>query len=250
MDWVKDFYTRQYAMMNSPYWWQQMSPSDPPEYARRTAAAIERFAGPGTKRVLELGCGGGVVAGTIAFLGHTVTAVEIIDAAIENVRRIAAEVPNGELTAVQGDFYELEFPEKFDVVCYFDGFGVGSDADQRRLLKRTAGWLEPNGCAVIDIYSPWGVAAANGETSQEETMYGVEFDADGSRQLASQWPVGADQSEAITQYLRCYSPADLRLLLEGTGLVLETYEAYGDEGPCPLIESWFYRSKLVPAPGA
>ncbi len=230
MDWVRDFYTRQYAMMNSPYRWQQMSPSDPPEYARRTAAAIERFAGPGTKRVLELGCGGGVVAGTIAFLGHTVVAVEVIDAAIENVRRISAEVPNGELTAVQGDFYELEFPKKFDVVCYFDGFGVGSDADQRRLLTRIARWLEPNGCAVIDIYSSWGVAAANGETYQEGTMYGVEFDADGNRQLASQWPVGADQSEAITQYLRCYAPADLRLLLEGTGLVLETYESLWRRG--------------------
>ncbi len=251
MDWVKDFYTRQYAMMNSPYWWQQMSPTDPSEYARRRAAAIERFAGPGKKRVLELGCGGGVVAGAIAFLGHTVTAVDLVEAAVENVRRIAPEVPNGELTGVLGDFYELEFPEKFDVVCYFDGFGVGSDDDQRRLLKRIPEWLQADGCAVIDVYAPWGVAAgADGEPYQEGTMYRSEFDADGSRHLESQWPVGADESEAITQYLRCYSPADLRLLLDGTGLALETYEPYGDEGPSPLIKAWFYRTKLMPAPGA
>jgi len=44
------------------------------------------------------------------------------------------------------------------------------------------------------------------------------FNADGCRMLDTYVP--DDGSESFTQSLRCYSPADLRLLLEGTGLQL------------------------------
>lgn len=247
MDWVKDFYSKQYQLLNSPYWWQRLSMSDPPDYAKKNAADIERLARPGHKRVLELGCGGGVTAGAIALLGHSVVAVDLVEAATENAERIAAELPHGSLSVLTADFYELEFTELFDVVCYFDGFGVGSDADQQRLLKRIASWLRPDACAIIDIYSPWLIAArATGAPYQEgDLMLRSEFDAEHSRHLESYWHADIDESRAVTQRLRCYSPADLRLLLTGTGLALETFEPYGEEGPCPLIESWYYRAKLV-----
>jgi hypothetical protein len=45
----------------------------------------------------------------------------------------------GSLRAIEGDFYETEPPGKFDVVAYFDGFGIGTDEDQRRLLRRIVG---------------------------------------------------------------------------------------------------------------
>ncbi|MFN5457566.1 MAG: hypothetical protein ACK5BX_41150, partial [Bradyrhizobium sp.] len=34
--------------------------------------------------------------------------------------------------------YTIELAGRFDVVCYWDGFGIGSDADHRRLLRRIA----------------------------------------------------------------------------------------------------------------
>ena len=58
------------------------------------------------------------------------------DHAVASARRVAGEVTHGEMSVVQGDFYEVELDGTFDVVCYFDGFGIGSDADQRRLLRR------------------------------------------------------------------------------------------------------------------
>jgi hypothetical protein len=75
-----------------------------------------------------------------------------------------------------------------------------------------------------------------------------DFDADGSRSLGPIWPTG-EKSQAVTQSLRCYSPADFRLLLESTGLALETYEPY--EGEChetrvPLEQALLYLTKLVP----
>jgi SAM-dependent methyltransferase len=187
----------------------------------------------------------------MALLGHTVVALDIVDAAVANTRRLAAQLPTGALTVMQGDFYEVELAGPFDVVCYFDGFGVGSDADQQRLLRRIAGWLQPAGCALIDVYAPWSWAAAAGETGRDgAACYRTGFDAEGSRLLESIWPLGMDEAQAVTQSLRCYSPADLRLLLAGTGLALETFEPYeSEEHDCqiPLLEAMFYLAKLVVA---
>ena len=52
------------------------------------------------------------------------------------------------------------------------------------------------------------------------------FDADGCRLTDTWWPAD-DPSAAVTQSLRCYSPADLRLLLQGTGLRLDDLEPGG-----------------------
>ncbi len=249
MDWTKNFYSKQAKWLDLPARWAEFSPSDPPGRARRRAAAVERLAGPGTKRVLELGAGSGIVAGATALLGHTVVAVDIVDASVANARRVAAQVPNGELIVVQGDFYEIELADMFDVVCYFDGFGTGSDADQRRLLHRIVGWSKPEGCALIDIYSPWYFANKNGEVYREgNAMCRSDFDPDGCRLLQSIWPVGENESQAVTQSLRCYSPADLRLLLEGTRLALQTIEPYESEDHekrVPLEQAMLYLTKLV-----
>lgn len=249
MDWAKNFYSKQAKWLKLPARWAKFSPSDPPGRARRRAAALERLAQPGTKRVLELGAGSGIVAGAIALLGHTVVAVDIVDESVANARRVAAQLPHGELIVVQGDFYEIELTDRFDVVCYFDGFGIGSDADQQRLLHRIAGWLKPEGCALVDVYSPWHFATKNGEVYREgNAMCRSDFDADRSRLLQSIWPVGEDESQAVTQSLRCYSPADFRLLLEGTGLVLQTLEPYESEDHekrVPLKQAMLYLTKLV-----
>jgi len=59
------------------------------------------------------------------------------------------------------------------------------------------------------------------------------------------WRVG-HEDDAVTQSHRCYSPSDLRLLLEGTGLSLVDVEPFTDEGyggrarsktPCSTLRS-------------
>ena len=251
MEWTKDFYTRQYELLGSPAVWASFSPSNLPERATGRAAAVERLAGSGAKRVLELGCGGGIMAGAIALLGNRVVAVDIVDEAVTSARYFAAQVTNGDMRVIQGDFYEIALDGLFDVVCYFDGFGIGSDADQRHLLHRIAGWLKPEGCALIDIYNtPWHVVNRDGEAYQEGTvMHRSDFDADNCRLEENMWSVDEEESQAVTQSLRCYTPADFRLLLQGTGLMLQTMEPYASTWdytePVPLIEAAIYLAKLV-----
>ena len=213
MDWALEFYTKQNQ-------WSGVYEEVINDGHRLKAGWIEELTGPGKKRVLELGAGGGQVAAAMADLGHDVIAVEQAPTLVAHAQTLAGVERAGTLTVVQANFYEVTLDGLFDVVCYYDGFGVGSDADQRRLLKRVATWLTPTGSALIEIGTPWYIASVDGRgwtVGQAERRY--TFDADGCRWVDTWWPI--DQLEqAVQQSLRCYSPADLRMLLEPTGLHL------------------------------
>jgi SAM-dependent methyltransferase len=213
MDWALEFYTKQNQ-------WSGVYEEPINEGHRQKAAWIAAFTGAGAKRILELGAGGGQVAAAMADLGHKVVAVEQAPTLAAHAQKLAAALPAGQLAVWQADFYTVALAGQFDVVCYYDGFGIGSDADQRRLLKRIAGWLTPSGNALIEVSTPWYAAAVDGRgwtVGQAERRYN--FDADGCRWLDTWWPIGQPEQQ-VQQSLRCYSPADLRLLLEPTGLHL------------------------------
>jgi SAM-dependent methyltransferase len=220
MDWALEFYTKQNQ-------WSGVYIEPINEGHRLKAAWITEFTGPGRKRTLELGAGGGQVAAAMAELGHEVVAVERAPTLAAHIQKLAAALPVGQLSVVQGDFYRVDLTGPFDVVCYYDGFGIGSDADQRRLLQRIAGWLAPTGSALIEIGTPWYAASVDGRgwrVGQAERRYN--FDAEGCRWLDTWWPIGQPEQQ-VQQSLRCYSPADLRLLLEPTGLQLQRIQPGG-----------------------
>jgi SAM-dependent methyltransferase len=254
--WARDFYAKQDE-------WAGVSRDPIADMHRRNAELVRRLAGGRIGTVLELGAGGGQNAAALADLGYSVTAVELVPSVAQNALELADQPRKGQLRVIVGDFYDVELPDRYDIVCYWDGFGVGSDDDQRRLLKRVAGWLAHRGFALIEIYTPWywsGIARsgiARSGMAGRETQFGsvcrrYGFDADGSRMLDTWWPVGHEQ-EAVTQSLRCYSPADLQLLLKDTGLSLESVEPRGVYDPArdrfvedaSLEESMQYLAKLT-----
>lgn len=114
-----------------------------------------------------------------------------------------------------------------------------------------AGWLRPEGCVLIDVYVPWRHVNDSGEAYQEgNVMYRSNFDADGCRLEESMWLADEDESSAVTQSLRCYSPADFRLLLDGTGLMMRTMEPYAStwdyKSPVPVQEAAVFLAMLTP----
>jgi SAM-dependent methyltransferase len=251
MEWVRDFYEKQYAWSDWRARWADLDLDEPGVAAH--VAAVRRMAGGGEKRILELGAGVGNVAAAMANAGHTVVAVDLTEELVQNTQRLAADVRTGSLRGIAGDFYEIELDGRFDVVAYFDGFGIGTDHDQRRLLRRIKEWLVPDGCAVIDVFSPWYWANVPGEREEFPEGSGVwyrdSFDAEGSRMIEEMWRQG-QEDRAVAQSLRCYAPVDLRLLIAGTGLDVVLVEPYTDESygqRCPVATAMLYLAKLVPS---
>lgn len=227
MDWVEKFYS------TTGSWWAEAE-LGVTDRDRDRAAELSRWSGPGRRRVLELGCGYGSTAAAIAQAGNEVVGVELTDR-IEVAKRHAG---TDSLRFVQADFYEVELPGRFDVVCYFNGFGIGTDADQRRLLRRISGeWLTDAGVALIDVCNPFVWASWDGDEelleARPDNGYPHElrqlnrFDPVNGRAVDTWWRT-AEPGQTFTQDLRCYTPADLRLLLEGTGLRLDAV-VVGDE---------------------
>lgn len=248
MEWVEDFYAKQDAWLGV-----YSGPVSASEQER--VATVARLAGDGAKRILELGAGGGQTAAALADAGHAVTAIELVPTAAHHARELSARPYAGSLAVVEGDFYRVLVDAPFDVVCYWEGFGIGSDADQRRLLRRIASWLAPHGCTLLDVYTPWYWARAAGREMRFATaVRRYDFDAQGCRMLDRWWPPDAED-QAVTQSLRCYAPADLVLLLEGTGLRLATVEPGGavDDDTqmyverVPLGQAMQYLAKLIPS---
>lgn len=247
MDWALEFYDKQNQ-------WSGCYLDEVSDAHREKAALIAELAGPGVKRILELGAGGGQMAIAAAELGHTVVAVELVPSLAAHAQRVAASCDAHNVTVVTGDFYTVALDGPFDVVCYWDGFGLGSDGDQRRLLRRVAEWLTPTGSALIEIATPWYAASVDGRgwaVGEAERQYS--FDADGCRWQDAWWPQGQPE-EAVQQSIRCYSPADLRMLLAGTGLQLQSVKPGGTmdwaEGvwlpAVPLKQAMRYVAQLCP----
>jgi hypothetical protein len=137
-----------------------------------------------------------------------------------NARRLAESRQGDQITFIEGDFYHLNPDKPFDIVCYFAGFGIGTDEDQQRLLHRMATWLRAAGRAYVEVYTPWYWKHVAG-TLVEWPDVSREYDFDNLklRLLDTWWPTG-HPDEAVTQSLRCYSVGDLETLLEGTPLKL------------------------------
>lgn len=230
MDWVEDFYSR------TGRWWAAAESS----VGDRDRGRVERLhhvCGPEPRRVLELGCGYGNSATAFAEAGHQVVAVELTDRA-DHAEAQAKLLGPERLRIVRGDFYTETFEGRFDAVTYWNGFGIGTDADQRRLLRRIADeWLAPGGTALIDVYNPLVWASWDGEVEllqanpgrgyHHELQQHLTFDPITATAVDTWWDT-AEPDRRITQRLRCYSPADLRLLLEGTGLALAGVLAGGE----------------------
>lgn len=246
MDWVREFYTKQDA-------WLGVYSGPISDRDQQRVAALERLAGAGHKRILELGAAGGQTAAALADAGHDVTAIELVSTAAAHAREISTLQRVGSVTVIEGDFYQVLLDDAFDVVCYWDGFGIGSDTDQRRLLIRIASWLAPDGCALIDINTPWYWAQAAGrEMRFDSVVRRYDFDAWGCRML-DRWWLAEAEDQAVTQSLRCYSPTDLELLLDCTGLQLDTLEPGGAmdyvagrfQDHVPLGRAMQYLARLV-----
>jgi SAM-dependent methyltransferase len=214
---------------------------------------VDRITGMNQKRILELGSGGGQFAVAAALRNHYVTALEIRPEFTKHIHDLAESINPSFLTILTADFYEINFELPFDLICYWDGFGIGSDLDQMRLLGKISSWLTPEGSVFLDVYTPWfwanktvGVQISIGDSMRE---YG--FDAEKCC-LVDTWWLKENPALKTTQHLRCYSPADLTLLLKDINLEINEifpggcvdYENGTYQSVAPLHQAMSYTARL------
>ena len=247
VSWVREFYAKQ-AEWCGAYW------GSVTERHRNKANWFGTVVGPPPKRVLELGAGGGQNAVALAEAGYEVFAVEQEHLLVEHIHHLLSQHPQTQVKVIEADFYQVSLPRsEFDAVCYWDGFGIGTDEEQRVLLRRVHHWLRPDGKALIDVYTPWHAAKSvghGGRVGKARRVY--DFDGENCRWIDRWWL--EESGERVEQSLRCYSPADLRLLCEGTGLRLVGVEAGGMVdyesgqfiGSVPLEQAMWYVALLQP----
>ncbi len=216
--WVKEFYD------SAAVWWGESWYDG--ENLRPRLEKVERFVGKTPKSLLELGAGTGETMAFLAAAGYRVTAVDISDRNFALLAKVAERYPG--VRAIRGDFLTAEVPGQFDAVCLFETFGMGTDLEQRHLLRRIASaWLAPEGVVVMDVYHPFGPIRKAGSSQALDRLEHVAgsvamtertfYDAVLGRWIDEWEPVG-NIAETRRQSIRCYTPADLLLLLEGTGL--------------------------------
>ncbi|MBB5935818.1 class I SAM-dependent methyltransferase [Streptomyces zagrosensis] len=222
MEWVREFYAQTGA------WWAAAD-AKVSERDQERVRLLRENGGATARRVLELGAGYGATSVATARAGYAVTAVEISDR-VDHADHLAHDLGPGTLTVHKEDFYAVELAGRFDAVMYWNGFGIGTDSDQRLLLRRIANlWLAPGGVALIDVFNPFVWAKWDGDEEHllpdPEAGYAYElreqtrFDPLTCTATDTWWQV-AQPDQKISQTLRCYAPADLALLLGGTGLEL------------------------------
>lgn len=196
---------------------------------------VERYGFADTGRrqaeeILELGAGTGETAAFLCDHGYSVVAVELCRRNIELLQRFQRTRPA--LRVMEGDYLTIGLDGRFPVVCVFEAFGLGSDRDQRSLLRRISReWLAPGGIAILDVYHPYGPIRDAGTARRLDRLGNVPGSVDMTEYCRYDgihnrwidiWEPVHDKAAAQTQSIRCYTPDDLRLLLEGTGLGIET----------------------------
>ena len=172
-------------------------------------------------------------------------------------RRRLADNKRLDLRVIEGNFLDVDLRERFGLICYWDGFGVGADWQQQTLLGRIKTLLQPHGHAFFEVYTPWYWAQEAGRQSRVGSYRRLaEFDGRHCRMLDTWWPEGSYQAR-ITQSLWCYAPADLEALARAEGLTMEGLTPGGAADHCgtayispvPLEKAMSYEADLVHSRG-
>ncbi|QWG56460.1 class I SAM-dependent methyltransferase [Bacillus mycoides] len=203
---VKEFYQKQFELsnydINTESWLEQV------------AKEVQEQVGHPFQTMLELGAGNGGFARAMSKLRVRMTTVELVSELVS----FAKEHSSSDIAIHCGDFYQINFEEKFDVVSYLDGFGVGTNDEQLFLLKRIKDWMKEDGCALIDIYQPLYWKKVSGqEMTLSSAMRKYEYDSINERMLDHWWNPN-QPNEIVTQSLRCYTVEEISDLCDEANL--------------------------------
>jgi SAM-dependent methyltransferase len=198
----------------SDAWFETFARPEDAQTEREVAFLLDVLPSPPAK-VLDVPCGFGRHARTLARRGYRVTGIEKNEAVAEEARRAGLEVHVLDVRALR------ELPGMFDaVICMWASFGWFDDATNEDVLGQMAGKTRSGGVVVLDVYDPAWFRAHQGPH---------EIDRRGRRVLEHKRVVGnrlhttLDYEDGTRDAFewRLYEPDELRALAPALGLDLE-----------------------------
>jgi SAM-dependent methyltransferase len=198
---------------------------------------ILRRSGIREGRIVDLGCGTGILARELIDAGYSVFGIDISEAMIEIAR---ARTPEGEFRV--GSLFEVGIPRCEAVTAISEVLNYLFDPENEerglgRVFRRVHDSLAPGGVFVFDVLGPgqvppgtrakgfrvgedWAVLNEREEDSGRGTM---------ERRIVSFRKVGEHYRRIDEVHrVRLYDPSELAVELERAGFRVQTMRAYGD----------------------
>ncbi len=209
-----------------------------------TLEAFRLHGGKNAESILEIGCGPGYHARTLARRGVSVSALDVSEAMIMLAREKSAE-DGVSVRWIEADMTSFELDEPVDMaVCYFDGIdALLTERDLEDHFEAVASALKDGGLYLIDCTHPrdcslsdYGRYSYMGERNgtHVEILWGTNRPridpVTGIAEVATRMIVSSNgQSETIDDVARerCFSAQELRLLAERNNR-FRIAEWYGD----------------------
>lgn len=188
-------------------------------------------------KVIELGCGSGYFANTLAEQNYSVVGIDYSADLIELARQNA---PKAEF--VCGSFFDYPIPQCSAIAAIDEIFNYAFDP--RNSLENLARFFEhcyqqllPGGFLLFDVLAPGQLNGASQQNriveNENWTMY-IEYTEDLTKQtyqrdihLFRQLDNGLYRKSREVHHVRLYEQADLKKILEGLGFEIEVLDRYG-----------------------
>jgi len=158
-------------------------------------------------RILDVGCGDGLLDICLARLGAEVTAVDRVSSVLE----LAEKEPDADRVKFRsGDIRRMDFPdESFDLVLMMELVGLMSRDDDAGLFEKVRRWLSPGGRLLVDCPR---------EPAKEKTSFKQEF-PDGILEIESGYEAQTRRQSMIPRFHK------------KTGEIVELRDSYDDTIP-------------------
>ena len=226
--WYEDYFR--------PEFWTVAEHEYTAERTRREVAYLDsvlRSHAPG-RRVLDLGCGTGRHAIGLAARGYKVVGLDVSEWALARAAEAArAAGVDARREWVHCDLLRatpLPVRTAEAAICV-QSFGLGSDAEQLRLLREVRRRLVPGGLLILDHSSVLAIARhyapqATFQTDDLRADFHRSFNTVSGRSVGSVTVTqgsasGASEPTVLRDDVRLYQPAEVRALLERAGFDVE-----------------------------
>ena len=173
------------------------------------------------QRLLDLGCGYGRIAHSLAQQGIKVSGVDLVPQMLDFARQRAAQ-EGLDIDYIEGDIASLKRRGGFDaVIMWFFVFGYGSDKSHAKILRNAYTELRKGGTLLLDQYNTHRLAREEHPSlvDRGDTLFIHRPlpDLENGRWGAERIVVTEGTIRRSHFSCRSYSPPELRVMLETAG---------------------------------